>query len=202
MYTVVERNPKTHIYKISDASGQSKVVHRNLLLDVSFLPIQDTLENQSLVGSLEVEGSSVCGDADSLSNLERESSLARTSSWVLSDPDRAAEASAAEEASIPELEDESHAHKDMASSPEATLSDPDPVQSNEPIDVDTSPTDSTPTQACSPADSTVTQTAVVHNRVQGRVVTRTGRVVRSVNRLIESMVQRPVIWGLSLPQKV
>lgn len=202
VYTVVEQNPKTHIYKISDASGQSKVVHRNLLLDVSFLPIQDTLENQSFVSSSEVEGTSVCGDVDSLSNLERESSLARTSSWVLLDPDRAAEASADEEVSIPEFEDESHAHEDMAGSPEATLSDPDLVQSNAPTDVDTTPTDSTPTQACSPADSTATQTAVVDNRIQGRVVTRTGRVVRSVNRLIESMVQRPVIWGLSLPQKV
>lgn len=139
---------------------------------------------------------------DSLSNLERESSLARTSSWVLLDPDRAAEASADEEVSIPEFEDESHAHVHMAGSPEATLSDPDLVQSDAPTDVDTTPTDSTPTQACSPADSTATQTAVVDNRIQGRVVTRTGRVVRSVNRLIESMVQRPVIWGLSLSQEV
>lgn len=202
VYTVVEWNPKTHIYKIRDASGQSKVVHRNLLLDVSFLPIQDTLENRSLVSSLEVEGSSVCGDADNLSNLEQDSSLARTSSWVLSDPDRAAEASAAEEASNTDLEDESDAHDDMTSPPETTLSDPDPVQSNELTDVDTSPTDSSPTQTCPPADSTVTQTDAVSNRVRGRVVTRTGRVVRSVNRLIESMVQRPVIWGLSLPQKV
>ncbi|KAF4116568.1 hypothetical protein G5714_004057 [Onychostoma macrolepis] len=88
----------------------------------------DTLENWSLVSSLEVEGSSVCGDADNLSNLEQESSLARTSTWVLSDPDRAAEASAAEEASITELEHESH--EDMASPPGVTLSDPDPVQSN------------------------------------------------------------------------
>lgn len=39
---------KTHIYKISDVLGHCKVVHRNLLLEVNYLPVQDVQENQSL----------------------------------------------------------------------------------------------------------------------------------------------------------
>ncbi len=42
MYTVVDRDPKTHIYRIKHPlSGQLKVVHRNLLLCVNFLPVCD-----------------------------------------------------------------------------------------------------------------------------------------------------------------
>ncbi|KAJ8417020.1 hypothetical protein AAFF_G00282470 [Aldrovandia affinis] len=44
VYTVIERNPKTHIYKISDVSGQCKVVHRNLLLDGHRLFLSLTLK--------------------------------------------------------------------------------------------------------------------------------------------------------------
>lgn len=42
VYTVVDCDPKTHIYKIKHpVSGQLKVVHRNLLLCVNFLPLSD-----------------------------------------------------------------------------------------------------------------------------------------------------------------
>ncbi len=42
VYTVVDRDPKTHIYRIKHPlSGQLKVVHRNLLLCVNFLPVCD-----------------------------------------------------------------------------------------------------------------------------------------------------------------
>lgn len=54
VYTVVDKNPQTHIYKISDATGQCKVVHRNL-------PVPNTLESQSLGEQL---GQWVLSDAD------------------------------------------------------------------------------------------------------------------------------------------
>ncbi|KAI5089736.1 interleukin-1 receptor accessory protein-like 1-A isoform X1, partial [Silurus meridionalis] len=44
VYTVVDRDPRTHIYKIKHpVSGQLKVVHRNLLLCVNFLPLCDVV---------------------------------------------------------------------------------------------------------------------------------------------------------------
>lgn len=49
LYTVMDRKPDLHIYRISDEGGKTKVMHRNLLLDVSFLPVQTT-------GSVSEEG--------------------------------------------------------------------------------------------------------------------------------------------------
>ncbi|KAJ8353387.1 hypothetical protein SKAU_G00209540 [Synaphobranchus kaupii] len=42
VYTVTEMNPQTHTYKIQDTvTGRERIVHRNLLMMVNFLPIQD-----------------------------------------------------------------------------------------------------------------------------------------------------------------
>lgn len=70
VYTVVVKNPKTHIYKISDVSGQHKVVHRNLLLNVNFLPVQNPQENELLDGPSDADAFSTSLEADGLGSLE------------------------------------------------------------------------------------------------------------------------------------
>lgn len=48
MYEVVAGNPDIHVYKIKDInSDKLKVVHRNLLLPVNFLPINDGQETRT-----------------------------------------------------------------------------------------------------------------------------------------------------------
>ncbi|KAL0194549.1 hypothetical protein M9458_008121 [Cirrhinus mrigala] len=42
VYTVVASKPSIHIYRISDQAGNEGTVHRNLLLQVNFLPLPDT----------------------------------------------------------------------------------------------------------------------------------------------------------------
>ncbi|KAG1939018.1 hypothetical protein F2P79_017422 [Pimephales promelas] len=43
IYTVVDMNPESHTYRIRDTiTGQEKVVHRNLLMLVNFLPVGDS----------------------------------------------------------------------------------------------------------------------------------------------------------------
>lgn len=47
VFTVVDVNPDIHVYKIKDATGRMKVVHRNLLLEVNFLLIPGITEGSS-----------------------------------------------------------------------------------------------------------------------------------------------------------
>ncbi len=58
VYTVKDRNLRTNIYKLVDEGGKSKVVHRNLILDISFLPIeppQDDEDTQPSPENVEAE---------------------------------------------------------------------------------------------------------------------------------------------------
>ena len=65
IYTVVDMNEGTHTYRIRDTiSGQEKVIHRNLLMPVNFLPVGDTSEPSEPALSESVLGSSVSGTAN------------------------------------------------------------------------------------------------------------------------------------------
>lgn len=83
VYTVIECNPKTHTYRIRNpVTGQSRVVHRNLLLGVNFLPalpvgVDDFTSIVSSVTSVDE------GDA-STEQHQREvlDKAARTEHWV------------------------------------------------------------------------------------------------------------------------
>lgn len=66
VYTVIEKNSQTHTFKICDTlTGRERILHRNLLLLVNFLPIQGDLSD--FVSSPVVSaGASVnSGDCDS-----------------------------------------------------------------------------------------------------------------------------------------
>uniref|UniRef100_A0A8C5BFE2 ribonuclease H n=1 Tax=Gadus morhua TaxID=8049 RepID=A0A8C5BFE2_GADMO len=98
VHTVVASKPSLHVYKIRDRDGHERVVHRNLLLQVSFLPLDESLDALG-VGSLndgcpksdlpECEESAIetdCGSADptmadSLSWVS-DGSDDHTASWV------------------------------------------------------------------------------------------------------------------------
>lgn len=208
VYTVVEANPKTHIYKVSDVSGHYKVVHRNLLLDVTFLPVR---ESQSLDTSSDAEDFSGDDEADELNSFERESSQARTSSWVQSDVDHEDDGGSVEDELASLVSASADAPWEDVDRPDS----PDPQVRTVPTPV-VSPADSGEDRSALTADPDMHQSlsydhadtqpdATGRNTdqvtVPGRVVTRAGRMVRSVNRLIETMVQRPVMWFRSLPPK-
>ncbi|KAL1268799.1 hypothetical protein QQF64_034162 [Cirrhinus molitorella] len=70
MYSVVSFNPSLHIYKIRERSGHEKVVHRNLLLPVNFLPLPTTEVDFAVGGSVcdgpsSTPSQSVCDLAES-----------------------------------------------------------------------------------------------------------------------------------------
>ncbi|KAL2090434.1 hypothetical protein ACEWY4_015122 [Coilia grayii] len=47
IFTVVATKPALHVYRIRDSNGNEKVVHRNLLLGVNFLPLDEKLDGSS-----------------------------------------------------------------------------------------------------------------------------------------------------------
>lgn len=72
VFVVVDRNVNTHIFKIRDTStGQEKVVHRNLLLPVNFLP----LDNAECAVSDTVSSSAVTDSCDKTNGPESMASL-------------------------------------------------------------------------------------------------------------------------------
>ncbi|XP_016373447.1 ephrin type-B receptor 2-like [Sinocyclocheilus rhinocerous] len=87
VYVVINRNPLTHTYVVQDENGAKRVVHRNLLLDISFLPVQMELGGASNLhlNECDDEWESVANSQpqDLADCLESESSERRTSLWVL-----------------------------------------------------------------------------------------------------------------------
>jgi len=81
VYTVKDRNLQTIIYKLIDKEGKSKVVHRNLILDISFLPIEPPRDKDIQSDADNMESESCVSDLTD--SLEEESSDERTRAWVL-----------------------------------------------------------------------------------------------------------------------
>lgn len=204
VYTVAGRNLKTHIYRISDVSGRHKVVHRNLLLDISFLPVRDRLESQSL---------DISSDAGDLSGLGEESTQDRTSLWVLSDSGQDDEGGTVVDGHGSQLPDDlNDSQTDTASAPASCPNDSEETQTVPVIDSDApqfsdrrygSPQPDLPQAPDHRRDdpqSDLPRRDSVQVPAPGGVVTRAGRVVKPTVRLIENMVQRPVTWGLLPPR--
>ena len=203
MYTVKDRNLRTHTYKLEDGEGDTKIVHRNLVLDISFLPVV-TSEVESCDAETE-EGSSV---SDHLVSLEEEDMEDRISAWVMSGSEDIQSQGA------PELSDEELSPDDSSQCPpngqalshkdndlNSLVTEPD-IDSSFMSDVLSDPphTQSQPAGPIHDSDTQVhlkdtgpdTDTPLLSSADTEQVVrTRVGRVSKKVNRFIESMVQKP-----------
>ncbi|KAK0154898.1 hypothetical protein N1851_002790 [Merluccius polli] len=188
-----------------------------------------TLESQSLVSPSDAGDLSVCGETDNFSSLGEESSQARTSLWVLSDTGHTVRDTVAEEL-VSQLTNDTDTHCDTGDKMDNAHVAPDlpdservaaPTETTAPVDSGETQTNNALTQTTALADSEESgrlflSLALPHSSghrlnlprhdsdqvtVRGKVVTRAGRVVNSVNRRIENMVQKPIKWGLVSPQK-
>lgn len=205
VYTVKDRNLQTHTYKLVDSSGNTKIVHRNLVLDISFLPVVTTGED---LCDTEVEERSYTTDPlDSLEEEEEEDSRGRTSTWIMS---------GSEETRSQMIMSERSSEVDQSSQgiPEVDWSADGPIQCF-PNDQNRSSRDTNFDSLVAGADSDSSFMSHVHSghlntqshpadtghvtvtQVQSTVETepvvrtRAGRVSKRVNRLIEFMVQKP-----------
>uniref|UniRef100_A0A8C5M8Z4 Gypsy retrotransposon integrase-like protein 1 n=1 Tax=Leptobrachium leishanense TaxID=445787 RepID=A0A8C5M8Z4_9ANUR len=73
VYTVQDLNLQTNIYKLIDEEGKSKVVHRNLMLDISFLPVESNQHDESIQSNVDDTENESCS-IESLDQLEEISS--------------------------------------------------------------------------------------------------------------------------------
>lgn len=84
IYTVVSVNASTHTYRIRNPmTGQERVVHRNLLMLVNFLPVDvDSVSDHTSMSSCENESSDIT-DTDGLMSVVSEGvPESRTQEWV------------------------------------------------------------------------------------------------------------------------
>lgn len=205
IYTVVSRDPRCHTYRIKNTStGQEKVVHRNLLLLVNFLPFEldqeqgsvssfDTIQESSDVSSVDQELSVVDSECDGVD---------RTADWVAETVSFRGSISSSrfpQVASEPAVE--SYSRSDSGDPPGIDSCDVDQATQK---GSDDSPEGSNKHNVKSPNPSHS------HLREQPRIGveavdmgrdklasdavslirTRAGRIVKPVNRLIQTMTQK------------
>ena len=204
MYTVIGRNPQTHVYQVRDDSGRTKVVHRNLMLDVSFLPIVQPDSEELEAGASDADSECDPLSSDAVSNLAVDASGDRTCSWIMETPN--ANSLAGEDDADSQMEDElpqslPGAPKQLTNPPSSRdVSSPSCPTDTDPHPVDTTDLDNTGSpNIISPTPVTDSQNTTQHIGPERRA--RTGRVVRAVNRLIESMAQKPFTRELMGPNR-
>ena len=201
MYTIIDRKPQTHVYTVRDESGKIKVVHRNLMLDVSFLPVPEQSREELDEDASDVDSEdSEFQPSSALSGLVVHASEGRTCLWLNVSSDAVCESMG--EADESEVENEIP-HTLCRDSPVRDLPDssvpPDShvidTDSDSPIDAfDLGETEST--NVTSPVTMTDSQTPTQPLGPETHVVrTRTGRVVKAVDRLIENMVEKTTHQG-------
>lgn len=221
VFTVVDVNPDIHVYRIKDATGRTKVVHRNLLLEVNFLPIPGIDEESSFS---ETDQPLICAESNqddygvdqapmasqpdipdlSASNVEMLTVLSTESSSQSFSYD-SDKSSVCEPALSPvtdmTLPDDLtlSLHSDVADTVNLGIAQyPGAADELSKDEGHTQHSDETaqnlplsPNLLCT--DSSLQADANTHAEVVKPVKTRVGRIVKSVNRLIESMVQIPVL---------
>lgn len=198
VYTVVASKPSLHIYRISDKAGKERTVHRNLLLQVNFLPLSDS------------EGSSQENDDAHASSVPPQSEPTRpdvrTAPFQSDACSNVAEVNPADDAENDSVE-LSHAES-VSDVPCVATCGNDRTSSwvfsqlsnqSEPKSQLVTPLvdDSTAAGANPfPQNPVPTQGPVADLNTADRYSTRFGRIIRPVCRLIESMVQLENIFSL------
>lgn len=61
-----DRNLQTHTFKIKNENGSVKVVHRNMMLDISFLPVEASDEERIIPVSVSESDDDTCCNRDEI----------------------------------------------------------------------------------------------------------------------------------------
>ncbi|CAI5694737.1 unnamed protein product [Oreochromis niloticus] len=211
---VFDKNDESHTFKLmDDSTGQVKVVHRNLIMPVNFLPlsgasVQDDGDELSESGSLMVgcDGEAVCNSSVGTAEY-------RTRTWVSDLPSAVSSDSLMTEVtqpegsivdqelactSVPPVDTEEQVNATSGGQHSDLLMSVVPVNASSVLEL-AATTDGDQDNAAA-IEGHVSTTVVLPNadptevsRVVGaRARSRVGRLLKPVSRLIEMMHQRPV----------
>lgn len=203
LYTVIAKNPRCHTYRIKHpVSGQERVVHRNLLLQANFLPVEvDQAEESSFDCVSESSHAHSEGSVSLIIPEHKVDCSERIASWVAEStpPDDSYEMAH----TLPESLKVPFA--DAESSPCVSGNDRDEKDCHPESDEDSGSIAESkhsvgqPDSSVSYSDSVVEEdetSRVAPDRRSlppsspaGQIRTRVGRIVRPVNRLIQNMTQ-------------
>ena len=210
MYTVVASKPSIHVYKIRDRAGNERIVHRNLLLQVNFLPL---LEPEMASTDREVADVLACSVPSRMS-VARSGGLTEQTRSVESFYNAEIESAGNADDGQNEAEELSHADSMSNISIVATCGDArtsswvhsqlsNQEEPNAQVDVSVTDDDTVAVAGAihSPqipvsASEPFRQDPVADLDTDDRYTTRLGRVIRPVRRLIESMVQLETLLGM------
>ncbi|XP_041955682.1 uncharacterized protein LOC121714730 [Alosa sapidissima] len=223
VYIVVASKPSLHIYKVQDSEGNTRVLHRNLLLPVNFLPLSVSPDDATLSqeAGFDFSGESVSEAHLSDHSFEdalppigadlscQDGSLDRTSSWV------AEQSSIQSDFDVSDVAVSGSFHTDVASTvavpgslhldvplcdvPDASVGaevDPGDAAQHVTFAAPPNPPHNTDHTDFTAPPIPARNTVTDHpDYVHPLPTSRFGRVIRPVCRLIESMAQLQSILG-------
>lgn len=191
-YVVVDLNPQCHTYRIRNThNGLEKTVHRNLLLQANFLPIETEGVEPSFSDDCELDDcssalsgaltpSSACSHAD------------RTASWVAETlvPDDVPDSVPIDTESVLSLVVNPEASRTCLSIVQSDTLSCEDVMVHSEVTKTHSETDSLVSNRALTRGANTSESVVLSSsRVTLPVRTRVGRLVKPVNRLIQNMTQ-------------
>ncbi|CAI5684485.1 unnamed protein product [Oreochromis niloticus] len=209
VYTVFDKNDESHTFKLmDDSTGRVKVVHRNLIMPVNFLPlsgasVQDDGDELSESGSMMVgcDGEAVCNSSVGTAEY-------RTRAWVSDLPSAVSSNSLMTEVaqpegsildqelactSVPPVDTEEQVNATSGGQHSDLLMSVAPVTVSSVLELAaTTDGDQDNTAAVKGHVSTNADPTDVSRVVGARARSRVGRLLKPVFRLIEMMHQKPV----------
>ncbi|CAI5646420.1 unnamed protein product [Oreochromis niloticus] len=209
IYTVVSKNPTCHTYRIRNTkSGQEKVVHRNLLLQANFLPIESEGEPEmSFASESELGQEQSQSDGESPVADSEVDCTERTAHWVAKMADDCApalrgpqESDSVGDSICAQFDDEEHQDSHSVDNEVAAYLEVDDDNGSRIcatlVEERAPPSTSYPeSQPASEVGSLKKPGSVPQSKAVGEIRTRVGRMVKPVNRLIQNMTQRNLQTG-------
>lgn len=176
VFVVLEKNDESHTFKIQNpTNGQIKVVHRNLIMPVNFLPLPDLEPLEPEEDVLSLVSTSVDLSKSAVTEASAESAEFRTRIWVSELPSDSG----------------SGINVDVHGDDTNTVVDINPAVEPESGSMDPVPCLDPETDITSDSDKSAVPGVTVVETVTDRR-SRAGRLLRPVTRLIEVMQQTPV----------